>query len=243
MAHTGKVKAALDKLYKQYQRMTPTKDGKDNDNVKYLKSVFDKMTDKEVIKFTQELRSSGQTFPFTSPNWDKENMPKMEDLIAVGESIGMKLYQRIWKINPDGTAYLSPTERLVGILYARRQNQTAMHSAGYADVGNTVNTLTGQVTGASKITRLSFMESMLINQYTGMSPVLQELLQFRGGDPTARRAMRMMLASTGYADHAKLASLGSTARINETLNTFLLGAHLNSTLTKTASQGVTQGMK
>ena len=112
-----------------------------------------------------------------------------------------------------------------------------------ADLGNTTNTLTGQVTGASKITRLSFMESMLINQYTGMSPVLQELLQFRGGDVTARRALRMMLASTGYVDHARLASLGSTARINETLNTFLLGAHLNSTLTKTATQSTMQGMK
>ncbi len=243
MAHTGKVKAALATLYDLIQRMTPTADGKDNDNVKYLKSVFDVMTDKEVIKFAGVLRDTGMTIPFTSPNWDKANTPKMEDLLRVAEDLGIELYQRIWKIEEDGTAYLSPTKRLVGTLYARRQNQTAMHSAGYADQGNTINTLTGQVTGASKVTRLSFMESMLINQYSGMAPVLQELLQFRGGDPTAHRAMRMMLASTGYADHARLSSLGSTARINTTLSAYLLGAHLNSTLTKTATNGPIQGMK
>mgnify|MGYP000700417361 CR=1 FL=1 len=48
MAHTGKVKAALATLYDLIQRMTPTADGKDNDNVKYLKSVFDKIRFDEI---------------------------------------------------------------------------------------------------------------------------------------------------------------------------------------------------
>ena len=228
------VKDALNELYGYFQRLTPTADGTDNDNVKYLKAFFKGKSDAEVKRFAAELRDTGGVIPFTTPNGDDKNDPKMEDILSVGVDVGYKAKQRVWYIKPDGTAYLSPTERLIGVMYFRRQNQTAGHSAGYADAGNTINTLTGQVTGRSKVTRFSFPEINLVAQYPHMDPVLRELLEFRGGNPKARRVMKHLLATTGTADHNTISAYSDGARINQTLKAFMIGASLDSSHNKTA---------
>lgn len=227
------VAKALETLYDRFQRLTPTEDGSDNDNVRFLKSFFKGKSDAEIKALAVRLRDEGGVIPFISPNGDDKNDPKMENILSVAEEVGYKPKQRVWHINPDGTAYLSPTTRLVGVLYFRRQNQTAGHSAGYADIGNTINTLTGQVTGRSKVTRFSFPEINLVAQYPGMDPVLRELLEFRGGNPKARRVLKHLLATTGTADHSTIAAHSDGARINQTLKAYMIGASLDSSHTKT----------
>ena len=228
----SEVRAAVLEMYSYIQALAPTADGSDNDNVRILKKIFE-VPDDKVKKIAEYMRAREAVIPFTTPNGDDKNDPKMENILAVAAKLGYNPEQKVWVINPDGTAYLSPNKRPVGILYIRRQAQTAMHSAGYADIGNTINTLTGQVTGKSKVTRLSAPEANLIAQYPGMDPVLRELLEFRGGNPKARRVLKHMIASTGTASHDILGAHSET-RINNTLKMYMLGAFLNSNHDKTA---------
>ena len=226
------IKKALSDLYRRVNALRPTKDGSDNDNVKYLKSLFEGKTDKEITELAKTIKEKGMIIPYIAPNFDDKNECKMEDIIAVGKELGYETHQNVWITEEDGISYQMPIKHLVGMLYVRRQNQTAMHSAGYADIGNTINTLTGQVTGNSKVTRISFPELTLIAQYPHMEPVMQEFMQFRGGDVKARRYLKWSIANTGYADHKMIDSMGSSARIVSTLNMFLIGASLNSTIEK-----------
>lgn len=228
-------KKALENLYKRINDLCPTKDGKDNENVKYLKELFGNMSEKEVVDFAKMMKEKEMMIPYIAPNFDDKNECKMEDIIKVGETLGYKTHQKVWITEPDGTSYQTPVDQMVGMLFIRRQNQTAMHSQGFADAGNTINVATGQVTGNSKVSRISFPEFALIGQYPETLPVLQEFAQFRGGDVKARRYLKMSIANTGQVDHSKIDELDSRARIVDTLNMYLLGASLNSTIAKKAT--------
>lgn len=217
-------KAAEAFCYEYIEKLLPG-----SGNVELYKQSFAKMSDTAFAAYMAKLASGEEVLGLVAPNLDKVKLDIKRNL-AIAKELGHEFFQRLWLTDPDtGQVYLTPLPYLVMDLPLRRQVQLLVKKISIPVDNKHVDELTGQPTGASKGSKISFPE-MQVLYAQGLNQSIIELMKYRAGDVQGFNAMNRSIIETG---HASLESLGRTpTRVKsvQTLSTLLKGMHLQNTL-------------
>ena len=195
-------------------------------NKEYYQERFEAMSDKAFDAFMHQLKDGG-TLHLTVPNVVSEGL-KIERNLALLDKYKRKVFHHIELSDGEGNRYVTPIPYMVVDLPVRLQEQSLSKKISVAEDNKRVDDLTGQATGASKGSRISFPQIQMLYAQ-GAEQSIREFVKFRGGDEEAYRLMEQMIAETGEVDMDAIPDTGEVRSIT-TLRTLLKGMHLNNNL-------------
>jgi len=195
-------------------------------NKAYYTERFEAMSDKAFDTFMRYLRDGGRLH-ITVPNAIGEGL-QIERNLALLDKYKRKVFHHIELSDGEGNRYLTPIPYMVIDVPLRRQEQSLTKKISVAEDNKRIDDLTGQATGASKGSRISFPQVQMLYAQ-GAEQSIREFVKFRGGDEEAYRLMEQMIAETGEVDMDAIPDTGEVRSIS-TLRTFLKGMHLNNNL-------------
>lgn len=198
-------------------------------NGKFYKEMFSKMSDKDIEEYVTAIES-GEDFVSLIYNNLKENGISVDNNLKVAEKMGHDFFERLRLTDPaTGKEYLTPEKYMVLDLPVRRQAQMLKKKRGVPEDNRHVDELSGQPTGESKGSGISFPE-LLIMYSQGLDKSILEFMKLRGGDTRAYNAMERMIAETGSSNMEPILNAGTKTKSTETLSAFLKAMHLDNTL-------------
>ncbi len=196
---------------------------------KIYQAQFDAMNDEQFDTYMERLASGEEILPLYAPNLN-ENKLSVERNLKVADELGHKFFQRLWLTDPQtGKRYLTPVEYLIVDLPVRRQAQMLVTKIKIPENNRHVDELTGQPTGPSKGSKISFPETQVIYAQ-GLDAPLVEFLKIRGGDIKAFQEMNRSIFNTGGVSLAHLAKTPTVTRSVQTASILLKAAHLQNNL-------------
>jgi hypothetical protein len=198
-------------------------------NVKLYVQKFEDMSDAEFGRFIDELENGTERLCMVMPNFSDVKIT-FENNCRVAELLDYSFFQRIYMPAREGLpAYLTPIPYPIFDLPLRRQAQLLEKKISIPADNNSVDNLTGQVTGPSKGSKISWPETEVIASM-GLDKSLTELLTVRGGDPGAYNAMSALIQRTGYVSLKDIEPYATGVKSKKALNVLLNSMMLSSTL-------------
>lgn len=199
-------------------------------NLKLYKDLFDRMTDKEFHEYMVKLKNKEITLSIIVPNGSKDIKVDINNNIKIAKELGFSFFQNIhFGKDNDNPGYTTPNEYMVIKLPVKRAAQLLDKKISIARDPNDVSSLTGQVLGDSRSSKMSGPEIQVLIG-VGCKKSLIELLKIRGGDLGAGNAMEQMLIQTGNARQEDVIRYSTGVKSTDTLRNYFIGAHINSTL-------------
>ncbi len=190
---------------------------------------FRGMNDDDFDKFMSRLESGQETLHMYVPNKAKYDVDISRNM-EIAEKLGHSFFERIWMTDPKtNQVMLTPKKYMVVHLPMRRQEQTLDKKISIPDDNRTVDDLTGQPTGASKGSAISFPEFQVLRS-KNMDRSLEELFKVRGGDEIAFREHNRLIMQTGEGRLDVVTQMPTKVRSTQTLADALKGMHLSNTL-------------
>lgn len=214
-------KAAQEVILRMVKDLDPS--GK---NTAVYEDAFKRMNDAQFDNWMQAIEKN-QDFVSLIVDNNNNNKVTIENNLKVAKKWGVKLFQRLWLTDPNtGMTYLTPLEYLVLHLPVRRQIQTLENKVSIPEDNKHVDEMTGQPTGPSKGSSISFPELQVLYG-RGLDWSIQELIKFRGGDEKGMRELEKSVISSGGVSLEALKQLGTRNRSTVTLSIFLKGMMLD----------------
>lgn len=200
-----------------------------SENTAIYQDMFSRMSDTQFDSFIQKLKSGQSRLAIIAPNFGKQKL-KVQRNLEIAKELGHNFFQRIW-IEGIGSrpTYLTPIPYMVVDLPLRRQAQLLIKKISIPEDNKTVDTLTGQPTGASKGSKISYPEIQVLAAM-GLDNGLLELLKFRGGDTKGFVAMNKMISLRGGVSLTAIERFAGGVESTKTLKAFLTSMHLSNTL-------------
>lgn len=199
------------------------------ENKQLYQNLFESMSDEEFDTFMMDLESGKINLCITAPNFGKNRLETDRNL-EIAKELNHKFFQRIWVPAENGNpAYLTPIPYLVVDLPIRRQAQVLSKKISIPEDNNSVDDFTGQPTGKSKGSKISYPETQVLAAI-GLNEGLTEFLKFRGGDEKGFNAMNTMIDRTGSVSITAIEKYSSGVKSTHTLRTFLTCLHLRNNL-------------
>lgn len=185
------------------------------------KEFFSKMNNKEFIDFVRRLRDEEWFNLFFEMNQtDMSKSPNLEKMKKIGEKYDVPFteYVKFPYKRPDDPdkAPISATKLPVLIVSIRPLQQMLDKKNVMISSTDSINILTGQVTGDSKASTMTNMQTISLatsNQLT----IIKEMLGPRGDDAKAKEKMLEQIESTGTYDVTKA---GLKTQDKQALETF-----------------------
>lgn len=199
------------------------------DNLNLYKELFKRMNNDQFDKFMHKLKNGEVHFSVIVPPGNKVDI-SVKNNLKIAPELGVEFYQRL-KHSPRGDmpGFISNEERLIVKLPIKRASQILTKKISVQENSLNKDTLTGQVTGNSRASKLTYPEIQILSGY-GLKDVLIELLKTRGGDQGEGNAMDAMLLKQGRVDQETLRQYSTGVRSTKTLKSFLLSMHIRNTL-------------
>lgn len=192
-------------------------------NARIYKELLPRLTDEQLIDMCSKR------VPIYSP----PNGPvkiRVNNLLRVGKMLGHVWRQRLWNYDEDtGTYSLSRFKHLYTDTIVRRQTQHVEDKQSMAEHTNSIDTLTGQVSGKSKTSTFSFPQAFE-HFSKGEKYGMMELLGHRGGNLEAGRALDRQIRTTGSGSLNFPGYENTRTGASMTLGKLLTGQHLGNTL-------------
>lgn len=199
------------------------------DNVKIYQELFAKMDDAAFDTFIQGLDEGTTRLALIVPNMSEHRLDVQRNF-DLAEKLGHEFFEQVWMEGANGAPpYLSPVKYLVVDLPLRRQAQHLIKKISIPDDNRSVDNLTGQPTGSSKGSKISYPELQILAALK-LDDTATELIKFRGGDQKGFNAMNNSIAQTGGVSQKSLMALNTKVKSTETLSTMLVCMHLSNTL-------------
>jgi len=191
----------------------------------YEKQVFSKMSDEQFDVFMKDLENDKITLSVIVPT-DTEGKISVENNTKIAKELGYSFFQKLSvSETEDLPGYTIPHESLVLLLPIRRVAQLLTKKISIPTDYKKIDSLTGQVTGDSKSSKLTGPELyILIGQ--GFDESIVELMKTRGGDEGEGNALVSMLFNTGEASQADLRNYSSGVTSGKTLETYFQAMHI-----------------
>lgn len=200
----------------------------DGKNKKIYEDMFARMSDKQFDDFMKKLEDGSAKLTIVAPNL-MESKLSVERNLALGKKLGHEFFERIWmKDSDDSPSYLTPQKYMVVDLPVRRQAQLLVKKISIPEDNKSVDDLTGQPTGKSKGSKISYPETQVLAAL-GLDDTLTELLKYRGGDIKGFNAMNRQIAETGSTSMKAVEPFSGNVQSTVTLKTYLTGMHIAST--------------
>lgn len=220
----GNRKAAMARLLELIEKLLPG-----SENTAIYEERLGALSDEQFGEYMQKLRDGEETLFLIAPNLDKPKLT-LENNLKLAEELGHNFFERLWLTDPKThTVYLTPVRSLIVDLPLRRQQQLLREKISIPEDNHHVDELTGQPTGPSKGSKLSFPEVQVLYAQ-GLDRSIEELMKFRGGDTKAFQAMNRSIIETGGASLDAIKRTPTKVKSTETLKTLLTSAHLKNTL-------------
>lgn len=205
-----------------------------NPNVGFYRELFDKkspkyLDDKAFDAWMQRLRNEESYLVFVDPPGSKYKLSLERNIGPLARKYDIEFFQKIWYTDDSGDVFLTPNEYLLLPWPLRRQAQLLVEKISIPESSGSVDDMTGQVTGASKGSKISFNELSLLNAF-GLKHTIVELMKYRGGDTKGQAAMNQMIRQTGHASQEVIEPYSGRAQSTVTLKNLLLCMHLDNTL-------------
>jgi hypothetical protein len=198
-------------------------------NAKLYTDLFATMDDEAFDKFVTDLETEKQHLCIIAPNFNKVSL-SVERNLDLAEKLGHNFFQRVWIPSKNGLpSYLTPVPYLVVDLPLRRQAQVLEKKISIPEDNNSVDDFTGQPTGKSKGSKVSYPETQVLASL-GLTRSLTEFLKYRGGDEKGFNAMNTMISRTGGVSMDAIAPYSGRVKATTTLETFLTAMMLENTL-------------
>ena len=141
---------------------------------------------------------------------------------------GHSFFERIWMNDGDGP-YLSNKPYLIYDLPVRRQAQLLSKKISVAEDSKSVDDFTGQPTGKSKGSKISYPEMQLLASQ-GLESSIIEMIKYRGGDVKGYAALIDSIAQTGGVSLKAIAPQAGGVTSTQSLRTILTAMHLSPTI-------------
>lgn len=217
-------KAAEDFILEYIDKIIP-----DKKNKEIYQNMFAKMSDDDFDKFMMKIKNKEITLAVISPNFGSVKLSTERNL-KIAKELNHNFFQRIWiEGTGDRPSYLTPIPYMVLDLPLRRQAQLLIKKISIPEDNKTVDNLTGQPTGSSKGSKISYPEIQVLAAM-GLDNSLLELLKFRGGDMKGFIAMNKSINNTGGVSLNSIERFAGGVESTKTLKSFLTAMHLSNTL-------------
>ncbi len=201
------------------------------ENQKLYENLFASMNDSEFESFVTDLETGKKKLSVISPNFSgSKNALSVERNLDVAKQLGHDFFKRIWIPKKNNTpTYLTPIKYMVITLPVRRQAQLLDKKISIPEDNNTVDNLTGQPTGKSKGSKISYPEVQVLSAIN-MKHSLNELMKYRGGDARGFNAMNTIISRTGEVSQKEIEPYSGVVKSTHSLKVMLTGMHLRNTL-------------
>lgn len=188
------------------------------------------MSDVEFETFIVRLERGEETLALWIANLDEHKLSTKRNL-AIAEELGYSLFQHLYLTDPHtGQITKTPVKHLVGLLPLRRQAQMLWKKMSIPENNHVVDERSGQATGGSKGSSLSYPE-LQVNAAKGLDQMVLELIKYRGGDEKAYNAMNRQLLETGEVSLASIAAnVPSRVKATQSLSIYLKSMMLQNNL-------------
>lgn len=174
----------------------------------------------------EHLRKGGN-LQIIVPNKSKVSLNTERNLKLLNE-MGVTVFHRIWCQDEDGNEYLTPIEYMVLPQMVRRQEQSLVKKISVAENNQQVDDYTGQPTGNSAASSISYPQMRMIHAQGGRYNLV-EFFKARGGDDKMYRDVERQIALTGKGRLTAVEEQGEVKALT-TLRTYLKAMHLDTTL-------------
>ena len=220
----GNRDAATKAILKYVEKILPG-----SPNTQMYKDLLGKLSDKAFDDYMKKLASGEETLYIVSPNLAKEKIDVQRN-IEIAKELGHSFFEKLWLTDSQtGQTYLTPLEYFVVDLPVRRQVQLLVKKVSIPEDNKHLDQLTGQPTGPSKGSKISFPELQVLFAQ-GLEDTITELIKFRGGDEKAYNAMNRSIYATGGVSLKDLEKTPTKVKAVTTLSTLLKAMHLDNTL-------------
>lgn len=218
-------KAAIDQFFKDLDAAFPG-----HGNRPHLEAYLNGLDEAGMEQLVQRIERGEFILPLTIPNLAKVKLDQ-QTMLDYGKAIGHDFFEQIWMADPlDPTqTYLTPRKYLVVELPLRRQAQTLDKKMSVPLDDSNLDDLTGQPTGESKGSAISFPELQVLYS-EGLEKTITELIKVRGGDIEAYTAMDREIVTTGGVELGPIEEMGTRPKTTKTLASLLTAAHLGNNL-------------
>lgn len=200
-----------------------------NPNISIYENLFKSMTDKAFDALMVGIEQGTSTLAYIEPNLTKGPRVGLKGNLKFIHKLGHEPFQKIWMHNTDGSRTLSNYTYLVLPLPLRRQAQHLVKKISIPKNNRTVDDFTGQPTGDSKGSKLTYPEVGVLDSL-GLKNTLEELLVYRGGDTKGFAAMNSKINDTGSASFEEIEDRRSGVESVKTMSVFLKAAHIGNNL-------------
>lgn len=192
-------------------------------NSKIAKECLPQMKDDEFLNMAK------QGIPMYQPVGGKTKIDYRTN-IKVAEKMGIPLSEKVWLTEPKtGITHLTRHPHLILLLPIRRQTQMLEKKMSVAKHDKVRDKLTGQVTGPSKASGISFPEAYIIFS-DQLDESLQEFLHARGGNEALNRAFYQALRLTGRGRIHIPGAERTSAKSTRTWGAYYKAMHIGSNL-------------
>lgn len=197
-------------------------------NVQIYKDLFASMDDAAFDDFMKAIETGEKNLAIIAPNMTSPRLD-VERNHRIAEKLGHNFYQRIWIHGTGDTpTYLTPIPYMVVKLPLRRQAQLLVKKISIPADNNSVDDFTGQPTGKSKGSKMSYPETMVLAA-NNLDASLNEFLKFRGGDIKGFDAMNNSISRTGGVSLKAIEPYSSGVESTRYLKNLLISMHISST--------------
>jgi len=199
-----------------------------SENTALYKAKLESMSDSEFEDWIKALGQGTQQIAVFVPNFSKHQIDVNRNF-DVAAKWGHDYFQRIWMMGPDGSYYLTPKKYLVYDLPLRRQAQHLIKKISIPEDNKSVDDLTGQPTGKSKGSKVSYPELQVLAAL-GLDHSIMEMLKIRGGDTKAFNASNTIIAKTGSVSQKEIEPYAGGVESTKTLGIILTAMHLSNSI-------------
>lgn len=195
-------------------------------NIALISNLIDSMNKTELDNFINDLDTGKIVLPLIIPNGSKGI--EYEGLKESAKKLNIPTHKKLIVIK-NGKKIKYSIPRLILELPVKKLSQLLDKKRSIADDQNSVNHLTGQVTGASKSMSITAPELSLMGT-NGQHDSIRELTKYRGGDASAKIVLEKMAELDMPIDQNILEQYSSGPEVNNTVKQLLLGMHIDASI-------------
>lgn len=201
-----------------------------SNNREIYESRLKAMSDKQFEEWISKLESEEEILALYVPNLSKSPITVANNL-KVAKALGHDFFQHLLLTDAGtGQVVKTPVKHMVIDLPLRRQAEMLESKISIPENNQVVDERSGQPTGPSKGSRLSYPE-LQVNAAKGLDKMITELIKFRGGDQQAYNAMNQSILETGEASLDTIKAQGpTTVKSKQTLSVYLKAMMLQNEL-------------
>lgn len=216
---------AILKIFKRMDELDPS-----GYNSAMYRKYFDSLSDKDFVEFMRRMKDEEDFNLFFEVGLlDKKAAPTLNKIKALAEKYKIDLREFVYfpYKNPDdpGNAPISATPIPVLYTLVRPLQQMLDKKNSMSSNTDSVNILTGQVTGKSKAASLSNMQTISLTT-SGQLKAVKEMLGPRSDDNVSKMKMLESIESQGDYDIDDIELHSEDKQSLETLRIMLIGAGL-----------------